>query len=553
MNKNVFLFDLDGVLADTHDIQCNSTFDALRNYKNVILEAKDDIDLIYSTIPTKDKLVILCNKGLIKENDIDSIYELKKQLCNSHLSILSEDKEKQQLFRHLKDNDCKIAVITNGNKASSKIILNNIGVSQYVDLLITNEDVNNRKPHPEPYIRAISHFGKSLEDYIIFEDSEVGLLAARATGVSVEEVVNVKDVNIRNISKFLYPKPPEVNILIPMAGLGSRFSERGFKKTKPLIDVDGVPMIDKVISSLDISGNYIFVVRNNQDTQTIKGYIYKNYANAKVIDVNYLTEGPASSCYLAKSLINNNAELIITNCDQYLEWNSNKFLSDARDNNYDCSVLTYKSSDQKNSFLETDDKGKVIKIIEKEVISDNALVGVHYFKEGKLFIESYEDIFKKNVKVKDEYYMSTVCNNMINKYNVGYMSLGDGEKYWSLGTPSDYFEFLKHRCNIKKYDLKDFHRGWLIGDFNPSLLKTKDFEVGYLLHPKGELWDVHYHDKLKEFNILVKGKMIINGTEINENDVFVFEEKQIACPIFLEDCHIVCIKVPSIPNDKVIL
>jgi quercetin dioxygenase-like cupin family protein len=98
--------------------------------------------------------------------------------------------------------------------------------------------------------------------------------------------------------------------------------------------------------------------------------------------------------------------------------------------------------------------------------------------------------------------------------------------------------------------LEDYVRGWIIGDFEPAILKTKDFEVGVLRHTKGENWAAHYHKESIEYNVLVSGKMIVQGKELNTGDVFVFDKNEIADPIFLEDCTVVCVKVPSIPSDK---
>ncbi len=102
--------------------------------------------------------------------------------------------------------------------------------------------------------------------------------------------------------------------------------------------------------------------------------------------------------------------------------------------------------------------------------------------------------------------------------------------------------------NITK--LSDYIRGWFIGDFKPSVFRTKDFEVGVLTHPKGEKWPPHYHKEVVEYNVLVSGKMVVQGKELNSGDVFVFEKGEIADPIFLEDCTVVCVKIPSIPSDK---
>lgn len=101
-----------------------------------------------------------------------------------------------------------------------------------------------------------------------------------------------------------------------------------------------------------------------------------------------------------------------------------------------------------------------------------------------------------------------------------------------------------------KRKITDFHRGWFIGNFEPSLLKTDQFEVSVLNHYKGEKWPAHYHAIATEYNVLIKGKMVINGESMEEGDVFVFEKGDIADPEFLEDCTLVCVKVPSIPGDK---
>ena len=103
---------------------------------------------------------------------------------------------------------------------------------------------------------------------------------------------------------------------------------------------------------------------------------------------------------------------------------------------------------------------------------------------------------------------------------------------------------------MKKHKLSEFYRGWLIGNFEPTLLKTEQFEVGLLNHPKGEKWDAHFHAIATEYNVLIKGKMTLNGELLSEGDVFVIEPNEIADPEFLEDCLILCVKSPSIPGDK---
>lgn len=93
-------------------------------------------------------------------------------------------------------------------------------------------------------------------------------------------------------------------------------------------------------------------------------------------------------------------------------------------------------------------------------------------------------------------------------------------------------------------------RGWFIGNFEPSVYKTSNFEVGYLRHKRGEIWEPHYHKYSREINYLIRGKMIVRGVICSAGDIFTLEQSEVADPQFLEDCELICVKIPSIPNDK---
>lgn len=98
--------------------------------------------------------------------------------------------------------------------------------------------------------------------------------------------------------------------------------------------------------------------------------------------------------------------------------------------------------------------------------------------------------------------------------------------------------------------ISDFHRGWFIGDFEPSVLRTAGFEVGYLTHKKGEYWAPHYHAIATEINYLIRGKIGFADKIIEAGSVFVFEPNEVAAPVFLEDCELIVVKTPSCPKDK---
>ena len=106
---------------------------------------------------------------------------------------------------------------------------------------------------------------------------------------------------------------------------------------------------------------------------------------------------------------------------------------------------------------------------------------------------------------------------------------------------------------MRIYKLDKMVGGWFIGNFKPSVLKTNKFEVSYKVHKKNEKWPYHYHNFVDEYNLVVKGKMKIRGKILSKGDIFHLRKKELADPIFLKTTHIVCVKVPSRPNDKIII
>ena len=200
-----FLFDFDGVLVDTTDIQVRSIAEAIKNIIGLSIKHPSDWEIIYSTITTKAKLVKLSHKGYLPLKQIEEVYTEKKRLANEMMLKLDPQHyfDKRQMFDFLKTEDKKIGVVTNANGDSTRMLLEHLDFMKYLDVLITNNDVANSKPHPEPYIRAMLEIGCKLEECIIFEDSIVGLQAARATGAAVCEVRHVNDVNFGLVADIL--------------------------------------------------------------------------------------------------------------------------------------------------------------------------------------------------------------------------------------------------------------------------------------------------------------------------------------------------------------
>jgi quercetin dioxygenase-like cupin family protein len=106
---------------------------------------------------------------------------------------------------------------------------------------------------------------------------------------------------------------------------------------------------------------------------------------------------------------------------------------------------------------------------------------------------------------------------------------------------------------VKVLKYKDMKGGWFVGNFEPTAYKTEDFEVSYKVHPKGEIWDTHYHKIATEINYLIRGEMILCEKNLKQGDIFILEPNEIAEPTFLTDCEIVCVKTPSVIGDKYIV
>lgn len=236
-----------------------------------------------------------------------------------------------------------------------------------------------------------------------------------------------------------------------MAGRGERFLKDGFTRPKPLINVDNKTMIEYAIESLDIKGNYIFIVYKYSDESLNKELndILNKYTD-KIISIDYITEGPASSALLAKELINNEEPLIITNCDQIMNWSSTHFLNHLRSSNLDGVVVTYDSITPKNSYIKLKQDGLAQRLAEKEVISKYSLNGIHFWKKGRYFVESTEKMIKKDIRCNNEFYISLSYNEMIeNGFSVGVYHI-DKNNHHAVGTPDDLETFIRNKNGYKE-------------------------------------------------------------------------------------------------------
>ena len=333
--------------------------------------------------------------------------------------------------------------------------LSRLGVIEEMDLILSNEDVVNSKPHPEIYWKAMSTLNFTPEQVLIVEDSPVGLLAAARSNANVLRVDSSKDLSIKKImnkvcnmnnKSFLKWQDDRLNIVIPMAGAGSRFQQAGYDLPKPLINVNGKPMIQTVVENLNIKANCIFIVqKSHNEKYNLKTLLNLISENCTVIEVDGLTEGAACTTLLAKEFIDNESPLILANSDQFLEWDSVEFMYKMVEQSVDGSIVVFNSTDPKWSFAKVNDEGLVEEVAEKNPISDKATVGVYYWKHGSDYVKYAEQMIEKNNRVNNEFYVCPVFNEAIKDGKK--IKTVNVEKMWGLGTPEDLKYFLK---NYKK-------------------------------------------------------------------------------------------------------
>jgi NDP-sugar pyrophosphorylase family protein len=231
-----------------------------------------------------------------------------------------------------------------------------------------------------------------------------------------------------------------MNILIPMAGLGTRFKNEGFDLPKPIIEVNGKTLIEHSVSSLGIEGRYIFITRkyeNSNDNELLSKKLKELSPTSVEIQLESPTRGAVETCLFAENLINNDEPLIITNCDQITDWVPEDFQEFINQNNLDGGVVTYTSVNPKNSFAVVE-RGVVTRLTEKEAVSNIALIGLHYWKKGSDFIKSAKNLLQNfEEKGRPECYISETYNNLIEEGRVIKNFHIPVNQYISLGTPYD--------------------------------------------------------------------------------------------------------------------
>ena len=442
------LFDLDGVLIDTKHIHYIALNQALGDYA---IDEQEHMS-IYDGLKTTQKLDMLTVRKGLPKSQHSVISSQKQRTTRQLLSKLEPIEEICKLFVELEEQGYKIGVCSNSIRRSVLTALSQVNLIQHCSVIISNEDVKNSKPHPEMYWKAMSMMGVLPEETLIVEDSPPGLLAAQRSKANYIRVDNPSDVTRKKIFSNLKGTPvtkkwkdDKLNVVIPMAGAGSRFADAGYTFPKPLIDVNGKPMIQTVIENLGLEANYTFIVQKEHiEKYNIDTMLNLLVPDCNVVSTNGLTEGAACTALLASEFIDNENPLFFANSDQFVEWDVMEFMYGMNEKNADGGIVTFESTHPKWSFAKTNENGLVIEVAEKNPISNLATVGLYYWKHGSDFVKYAVQMIEKNVRVNNEFYVCPVFNEAIADDKRIYTH--NASEMWGLGTPEDLRYYLDNQC-----------------------------------------------------------------------------------------------------------
>jgi len=234
-----------------------------------------------------------------------------------------------------------------------------------------------------------------------------------------------------------------MNIVMPMAGLGKRLTDYGYATPKPLIEVLRKTLVEWAISSIGIKGDFIFCCKKEHiEKYKLDKKLRKIIPDCKIVSIDYQTEGTAQTVLEAKEFINNDEELLISDTDHYIKWDSKKFQSEIMKKNVDACVMVFPGKEKSKalSYIKLNDIGYVIEASEKIPISNIAACGIHYYKKGSDFVKYATKMINKGIRFNNEFYVTPIYNEFIK--DGGEIITFPIIKKWALGSKNEINLFL---------------------------------------------------------------------------------------------------------------
>jgi len=445
------IFDLDGVLFSGKDLHFEALNEVLLSIDESLVISRQDHEQRFNGIPTAAKLRMLSLERELDESLHAVINKKKQERFLSKLGYLEEVPAITETLTYLKNKNILIGVASNSVRATVDTVLGKMKLDHLVDVTLSNEDVKYPKPSPDIYVTCMKKLGVRPEETIIVEDSYVGKTAAKASGAHVMPVADPSCVTKKRMKSFLefVKRGVSVNVVIPMAGHGSRFSVAGYDKPKPFIDVLGKPMIQHVVENINIDARYTFIVQEKHMKRfsSAQDTLQKLTTNScNIIPIDGVTDGAARTVLLADKYVNNDMPLIVANSDQVVEdFDIYDFINKGLDSDGHILCFEDPTRNPKWSYAAVEN-GFVTEVAEKKPISDFATVGIYFFKKGSDFVEYANQMIDKDIRTNGEYYLCPVYNIFIKDNKKITIQLT--ENMHGLGTPSDLEAYIKVKNSI---------------------------------------------------------------------------------------------------------
>jgi len=404
------VFDLDGVLIDSKQIHYDAVNRALGGEYAITMEEHLST---YDGLPTRTKLNMLSErKGL----PTDRHAEIARAKGKHTITLLKETVHPREDFvdmcREIKDRGYTLVCASNAVRDTVKMSLMQLGIIEYFDFWYSNEDVNKPKPHFEMYFECMLKANAKPSETLIIEDSHIGRQAVLDAGAHLLAVADTHDVSLGRVLdaieeyndetvKRIPWKSKTMNVLIPMAGAGSRFAEQGYTFPKPLIEVGNKPMIQVVTDNLNIDAHHIYIVqKEHYEKYNLETVLNMVSPDCTIVQVDGVTEG------------------------------------------VDGGILTFQSTHPKWSYAKLDDNGFVSRIAEKQPISTNATVGIYYWSRGSDYVNCADQMIEKDIRTNNEFYVAPTFNELVERGGKIRIKEIEPTGMWGLGTPEDLTHFL---------------------------------------------------------------------------------------------------------------
>lgn len=444
--NNLAIFDLDGTLCHLKDLHFDALNRALSLNGHAVISREDHL-VKMDGLPTSNKLFALGIVGVRAEEVSRDKQIITMELLPEHVNT---DPAMVEMFHEVIARGWLIGVCSNARQDTVRECLRLLGVEFLVCWTFTPDCTTCRcKPSPEMMLRMMLAADACPRTTVIFEDSPTGLKAAHASGATVVQV----DAPLTEefvLGHLLLPTDysyrwDDLNVLIPMAGDGRRFSDAGYEDPKPFIKLpNGDTMVRSVENNLDVIASFTYIAR--MEHLYSKGGVFYDRSwmlGGRVVEIENSTRGTAETCLSAEDCIHNDRPLLIANSDQLLEWDAMSFYYLARNTEMDGVVVVFDcpEQDKRWSYASRSLGGLVECVAEKDPISTLACAGLWFFKRGSDFVRLANRVIDQGLRVKGEFYVSTVLQAAIDAgLKFGTFKV---DKFHGLGDPESLEKYVK--------------------------------------------------------------------------------------------------------------